>query len=69
MADITMCSNKRCLLADFCYRVTALQSKRQPFSYFTPNSDDSKCIYMIPNEKYKVFNILQSYSTNYQNNA
>ncbi|HET8688684.1 MAG TPA: hypothetical protein VFM18_18875 [Methanosarcina sp.] len=60
MADFTMCSNQECLLRDMCERQTAERSKRQSFAHFFPEAGSERCTVLIPNEKYKAFEILKT---------
>ena len=57
MSEITMCSNQECINADYCRRQTDIRKKRQQFKYFL--NQGNKCEHLIPNEKYKVFQLLK----------
>lgn len=46
MADITMCINNNCPLANTCYRVQAKPSPLQ--SYFNPLEASHECLFYIP---------------------
>lgn len=57
MSDYIMCDNQECMNAGYCRRQTDERKKRQQFKYFLNKGDE--CDHFIPNEKYKVFQILR----------